>query len=66
MKYVFLFFPLLFADCISGNLAHKTCIDQDQKKEVKAKTIANQKPIAKQKSVAKQKPEMSFTLFIKM
>ena len=66
MKYVLLFFPLLFADCISGTTANKICIEQIQKKEVKTKAIANQKPVSKQKTVAKQKPEMSFTLFINM
>jgi len=66
MKYVFLFFPLLFADCISGNFAQKTSVEQIQKKEIKAKSTANQKTIAKQKPVVKQKPDMSFTLFINM
>ena len=65
MKYVFLFIPLLFADCISGNFVSKTCVEQIQKKEVKTKAIANQKPVVK-KPVAKQKPDMSFTLFINM
>lgn len=65
MKYI-LFFPLLFADCISENFAHKTCVGQTQKKEVKAKSLAKTKPLVKAKSIDRQKPEISFTLFINM
>ena len=66
MKYVLLFFPLLFADCVSGNFANKTYVEQIQKRETKTKAIASQKPATKQKPVARQKPDMSFTLFINM
>ena len=66
MKHILMFFPLLFADCVSESFVNKTCMEQVQKKEDRTKTVAKQKPIAKQKPVAKQKPEMSFTLFINM